>query len=1600
MSSDIEILHNVGGTGSGNGNGNGKVDHIIHISDIHIRQGDLERARYTEYKHVLNGFTQEISKFINSKKKKTSDSTNTIIVMTGDIFHNKGKMDTPAIKLFFRWMDKLLNLAPVFMICGNHDFRQEDPHHPDMIEVLTVPYISAVAENKVKYPLFYLKESGRYVWHNIGFGLVSVKDTLRVFNTAGILSNLPDFPSPDDFPESVDHKIALFHGTLLPYGTDELKNIHGYRLEWFAGYDAVLLGDNHVQQTHRSIMKVDSEESELVWGYPGSLIQQNFGETPFGHGYLLWTLGHGNGDGNTIQVVAKHILNDYGMLSVKKQKNSDVYNVSMSKKETLPITEAVGREMFPRHPKIRVIGKTGEDAIVKELFEAAGITPESLMVTIPIDDKEDNDNLYEDDINGSGSGSAGNVKFTIDQMADINHTEKWLEFLKLKPTDNADDAEEEGEGEESDEAEAEEEVTGDNKDLIVAFINHPQTMRINIENMDTLPKEIVQKIKVRNAKIDKALEEYKDLRMQHHGENHKIILKNMAWDYVMCYGPSNYFDFETLDGKVALLNGRNAIGKSAFLDVLCIGLYGEPSKQRSMTTGKKMTGKMIHDHRPANVTMSVSIMFNLNGELYEVFRSFSQQAREENWARPISSTVCTVKLGIAGTPGVPGENSTKTIVCEGTLMVDEWIKKRFGTIDDILMSTFVSQIETNNFFHLKQDEQKAILDKSLHLESIAAYGTLLKEAILAYNDITTMIANSKSTLEDLIKSRRANVKEPASLKDKIEKSSVKLQELNALHQKLLILVGNTQDLESGDGAGDGAGAVTTAGENLSAAQYKKQIEKAAKKLASLGAITEEDKKSALMIQGEQKAQYMALRDEKAALGEPTMDDISLQKIRAMVDEAVAACAKHTDAKPTCNLSSETLKKQVADLNKWESAQPEKWLEDPDSLEAFLEVHRTAAEKLDKKYAACIQKPARMPSVNVKALSAAAKKEIDTLKALEAEGQKITQKDLETAITERTGLVEKRDGFIKTLRTQPRSLDTYAKWKADYDEWCGRVKGVRDLEESLEDLRKRYNDYLGYLATIRNKKDSQTMYTHGLEQIDEQLEELNIDNLPFNPECWACKALPTRERHTDLCNKKNSLLKEVQKIVKYLKKLPSSFDLEAEQANIDELEITIRDREYYEKTAPRMESESTEWESVRTEWKKWKKVQAEEEAVNKEIHVCDERIAALEHYLWDQWQLREKTLKKNCENVRGEIVAAEQFMKEYDVYSERQRFLEDEERLHARYEEWETGNAELIQKRDDYDLELRRKLLDEKFTKWQSDNNMRVDLVDKIRTYEALEREISVGQRMLNYIEMKSVAADCKAAEAKVKEYSNDAVRYEKELEDIQKIMENMKTYEAAYTTLLARKDALTQLENRFIGEKNGEEGYKEWVYKHNVIPLIEKEINRFLSLIDTIRLKITYSNKSFQYMVIDRGNTPTLAMSSGYQRFIIGISLRLAFACIGATGQNIRHLFIDEGFVACDAFNLEKVQSMLHKMMEYGGYSSIILMSHLEAIRDAADMSIDIHREGLFSNIRWGKAYPRLTKLTPGVNEVKKKGRPSKKTTISTTTATDTADTSASETAD
>ena len=69
-----------------------KIHYIIHISDIHIRTGNIVQARYNEYLYVFKDLLGEL--------KKYKDIKNSIIVITGDIFHHKNQIESSGIDLF------------------------------------------------------------------------------------------------------------------------------------------------------------------------------------------------------------------------------------------------------------------------------------------------------------------------------------------------------------------------------------------------------------------------------------------------------------------------------------------------------------------------------------------------------------------------------------------------------------------------------------------------------------------------------------------------------------------------------------------------------------------------------------------------------------------------------------------------------------------------------------------------------------------------------------------------------------------------------------------------------------------------------------------------------------------------------------------------------------------------------------------------------------------------------------------------------------------------------------------------------------------------------------------------------------------------------------------------------------------------------------------------------------------------------------------------------------------------------------------------------------------------------------------------------------
>ena len=104
--------------------------YIIHLADIHIRTGNKEYSRYDEY---LNVFIN-LEKSIKEKLIEIKNENSTLIMIAGDIFHNKNKIENYGLKLFNIFINILKNLAPVIIIPGNHDYLQQFPNDPGLLD--------------------------------------------------------------------------------------------------------------------------------------------------------------------------------------------------------------------------------------------------------------------------------------------------------------------------------------------------------------------------------------------------------------------------------------------------------------------------------------------------------------------------------------------------------------------------------------------------------------------------------------------------------------------------------------------------------------------------------------------------------------------------------------------------------------------------------------------------------------------------------------------------------------------------------------------------------------------------------------------------------------------------------------------------------------------------------------------------------------------------------------------------------------------------------------------------------------------------------------------------------------------------------------------------------------------------------------------------------------------------------------------------------------------------------------------------------------------------------------------------------------------------
>ena len=217
---------------------------FAHISDTHIRNVKYQEEYKIVFKEIYESLEREQPDYI---------------IHTGDIAHTKTQLSPEYFELCSSFLKSLADIAPTYIILGNHDGNLKNDNRQDAIS----PIIEALQHDN----LFLLKNSGETE--------LTDKITLNVLS----VFDRDNWVKPSNKSKI---NIALYHGAIRG-----CKISDGFTLEngedsinIFDEFDYAMLGDIHRRQ------KLDEEGR--IW-YAGSTVQQNFGES-LRKGYLLWDI--------------------------------------------------------------------------------------------------------------------------------------------------------------------------------------------------------------------------------------------------------------------------------------------------------------------------------------------------------------------------------------------------------------------------------------------------------------------------------------------------------------------------------------------------------------------------------------------------------------------------------------------------------------------------------------------------------------------------------------------------------------------------------------------------------------------------------------------------------------------------------------------------------------------------------------------------------------------------------------------------------------------------------------------------------------------------------------------------------------------------------------------------------------------------------------------------------------------------------------------------------------------------------------------------------------------------------------------------------------
>lgn len=1469
------------------------IKYIFHLSDLHIRNGDKKYSRYDEYNDVFRETITSLNKNITTMNLS---KTEFLIIITGDIFHNKNNIGNYGLLLYKNFLTELIKIGKVIIIHGNHDKIQCDLKQPSLV-------FSSTFQNE---NLIVLNEATSFVIDEIGFSYVCVDDTLDFNSNSGRLAVLPKFP---DINEDVRYKVALFHGTFSKsklYNGDLIHEENNpYPLEWIKDFDYALLGDIHKRQT-------DVYNKKTRYGYSGSLIQQNFGEDILDHGYLIWNLYSPK---STEVITEVNVYNDIGYINIKQDDNEDILIRINGKYETLlETTIKENLEMFPKCLEIKSFSNFN--------FEKLNTLLNKYNISYSIISRN-----IEHSLNNSNSASAtnattnvANVANVANAVANVANDEYILSYFnKILPADKY--------------------------AILVNIIKNKESLLFNTNKYSCdLHDECSKRNKDINASIiscNKSLElnTNKDV----------FVIKYLEWEGLLCYENKNWINIHELDAKTFMVKGKNGTGKSAIYDILLLAIWGDNTKMKVKGNTSLSAGMINHKKDKAYTIVDIE----LNGKLYRIERDYAKK-KGSNTLHHNHSYIHEFI------------NDKELLILMKESACNDMVKKLFGTMDDFLTTSMITQNVDNDILKFESKKCLELIDKSYNIDYIYNLYNLFKITINKYRDFNRTIENKKQVYQKLVSSNQVNdisdeelkelTREQGLLND--EKSEV-VNQFNAITIDIRnpknITILNTDYEEPIKKIMDIYGSFNRDEMTIKKDRYNelKSILKDEKNLMSLKSQYSIDIDNELknMISINKPCELYILQNEEVQLKEYLNVDYTDHNSRDNSDnshvitelEKILSSYKtqriELENKLTELVLQKTLKVNKPNISKAKCHQEIiKHFKTIKTFDKFISTNKnptaTTTDEDIVSYKTYKELITYRQSQETKLSD-----DKNTLLNLEETFKDCFNKQQAiTTINKPTDIIKNKVGSSLSSSSSSKAISKELN-KMDMDVM---VKNLKELEDKLQ----YYNDVK---KTIDDLELSYHNYNQELSQFN------NNEDYTYNPKCEVCCKRPWVNR-----------IKELEIIINKI-----ADDINANKAHYDEpaYNLLVKNIE--------KNNDIVENHGILLKWLDYYNYKEPYDKISEELNIIIANKASLNKETLSLHQELLGITNKinsfnnkayNLYNLNNTIIAYDKYQVWEDNYnsilaniSELNDTINDCEfklnynknikpridkynTLKTAYDEWEAYDLKFKIVRADEYYNLKTIIDDyDKYISYIDNNNAKQLIKQKIELNDIIKEK----DKLINIVNEKLVKFST------LNSYNKD----------------NKDNYNLLLEASNNLNDIIDTLDTIIINFQS----FRIELYESYILKSLVSNTNSIIKNLchaDTKPFKLDYMlNVSkdiihINWLIADETSDETkiisITQSSGFQHFTISTAIRMCLF-LNKSSLYCNQLFIDEGFVSFDKYNLSIVPSFLKNLLSY--FNSIIVVSHIDLIQDNIDdyVSINYNKANSTSSIEY-EGYKKVVK--------------------------------------